>query len=178
MMKGSSIASFFVTLFNSAKSENLRWQQDKQDEIQALKNTKALEKQSLQAELKKRQALFEHQLAKVEQHHKTDLSMLKAQSDQQLRDYKQYLDSIDQLKTLIQDSYAHLPNAVSLLIHHHAKQMLNQMWECEDIKEKLGHEAKLIELMTAVHKDTLDLPLKTDANHQFPKRTLRLIKCD
>jgi len=177
-MNGSNIASFFVNLFNSAKSENLRWQQDKQDEIQSLKKTKALEKQSLQAELKKRQSQFEHQLAQMEQLHKTDLSMLKAQSEQQLRDYKQYLDSIDQLKTLIQGSYSHLPNAVSLMIHHHAKQMLNQMWECKDIQKKLGHEAKLIELMTAVHKDTLDLPLESDAGHQFPQRTLRLIKCD
>jgi len=163
-------------LFNSAKSENLRWQQDKQDKIQTLKNTKALEKQSLQAELKKRQAQFQHELAKMKQHHETDLSMLKAQSKQQLRDYEQYLDSIDQLKTLIQDSYLHLPSAVSLMIHHHAKLMLNQMWECEDFQEKLGHEAKLIELMTAVHEDTLDLPSEVNDKQQFPKRTLRLIK--
>jgi hypothetical protein len=176
-MNGSSFGSFFITLFNSAKSENLRWQQDKHDEIQALKNTKALEKQSLQAELKKRQVQFEHELAKMTQHHETDLSMLKAQSEQQIRDYKQYLDSIDQLKNLIQDSYSHLPSAVSLLIHYHAKQMLNQMWECEDFQEKLGHEAKLIELMTAVHQDTLNLT-KVNDKQQFPKRTLRLIRCD
>ncbi len=176
-MNGSNIGSFFANLFNSAKSENLRWQQDKQDEIQTLKNTKALEKQSLQAELKKRQVQFEHELAKMKQCHGTDLTMLRAQSEQQLRDYKQYLDSIDQLKTLIQDSYSHLPSAVSLLIHHHAKQMLNLMWECEDFQEKLGHEAKLIELMTAVHQDTLDLP-KVNDKQQFPKRTLRLIKSD
>ncbi len=178
-MNGSSIGLFFITLFNSVKSENLRWQQDKQDEIQALKNTKALEKQSLQAELKKRQVQFEHELAKMKQHYGTDLSMLKAQSEQQLHDYKQYLDSIDQLKTLIQDSYSHLPSAVSLMIHHHAKQMLNQMWECENIQEKLSYEARLIELMTAVHQDTLDLPSEINSDkQQFPKRTLRLIKSD
>lgn len=175
-MSGSSIGSFFINLFNSVKSGNLRWQQEKQDEIQTLKNIKAQDKQSLQADLKKRQAQFEHDLVKMKQVYATDISMLKAQSEQQLRDYKQFLDSIDQLKSLIQKSYSHLPSAVSLMIHHHAKQMLNQMWECEDIQEKLGHEAKLIELMTAVHEDTLDLSLKVSDDQQFPKRTLKLIK--
>lgn len=177
-MSGSSIGSFFINLFNSVKSGNLRWQQEKQSEIQTLKNLKALDKQSLQADLKKRQAQFEHELEKMKQTHATDISMLKAQSEQQLRDYKQFLDSIDQLKTLIQKSYSHLPSTVSLMIHHHAKQMLNQMWECEDIQEKLEHEAKLLELMTAVHNDTQDLPLEVVAEQQFPKRTLRLIKSD
>ncbi len=176
-MSGSSIGSFFINLFNAVKSGNLRWQQEKHNEIQLLKNTKAQEKLSLQADLKKRQAQFEHELIKMKQIHATDISMLKAQSEQQLRDYKQFLDSIDQLKSLIQKSYSHLPSAVSLMIHHHAKQVLNQMWECEDIQEKLKHEAKLIELMTAVHEDTLDLSLKDSSDEQqFPKRTLRLIK--
>ena len=175
-MNGSSIGSFFINLFNAVKSGNLRWQQDKHNEIQSLKNIKAQEKLSLQADLKKRQAQFEHELVKMKQIHATDLSMLKAQSEQQLRDYKQFLDSIDQLKSLIQKSYSHLPSAVSLMIHHHAKQVLNQMWECKDIQEKLKYEAKLIELMTAVHEDTLDLPLKVSDEQQLPKRTLRLIK--
>ncbi len=175
-MNSSDTGSFLARLFNSAKSENLRWQQEKQDEIQSLKKTRTLEKQSLQAELKKRQAQFEHELAKMKQMQGTDLAMLKAQSEQQFRDYKEYLDSIDQLKVLIQESYSHLPNAVSLLIHHHAKQMLNQMWECEDFQEKIGHEAKLIELMKAVHKDTLELPPEIGDKQQFPKRTLKLIK--
>ena len=175
-MTSSKIASFFMNLFLSAKSENLRWQQEKQQQIYSVKRNKERAKQTLQAELQKQKAEFVFQLTKMKQQHETSLTMFKAECEQQVRDYKQYLDSIDQLKSLIQKNYSHLPDAVSLTIHHHAKQILKQMWECQDIEEKLQHETRLIDLMTTVHQDTLD---SVDASHsdtQLPKRTLELIK--
>ncbi len=175
-MPNSKIASFFMNLFNSAKSENLRWQQENQQEIYALKSHKERAKQSLQVELEKQKAEFSFQLAKIKQQHEASLTMFKAECEQQIRDYKQYLDSIDQLKTLIQKSYSHLPDAVSLTIHHHAKQILKQMWQCQDIEKKLQHETRLIELMTTVHQDTLESADQSHSGTQLPKRTLELIK--
>ncbi len=172
----SKIASFFMNLFNSAKSENLRWQQEKQQEIFSLKTNKERAKQALQAELDKQKAEFAFQLEKIKQQHETSLTMLKAECEQQIRDYKQYLGSIDQLKTLIQKNYSHLPDAVSLTIHHHAKQILKQMWECQDVEEKLQHETRLIDLMTTVHQDTLESKNAGHPGTQLPTRTLELIK--
>ncbi len=165
-----------MNLFNSAKSENLRWQQEKQQEIYSLKRNKEQAKQTLQAELEKQKAEFAFQLAKLKQQHETSLTMFKAECEQQIRDYKQYLDSIDQLKTLIQKNYSHLPDAVSLTIHHHAKQILKQMWECQDFEEKLQHETRLINLMTTVHQDTLESADTSHSRPQLPERTLKLIK--
>ncbi len=175
-MTSSKIASFFMNLLNSVKSENLRWQQEKQQQIFSLKRSKEREKHTLQAELEKQKAEFSFHLTKMKQQHEASLTMFKAECEQQIRDYKQYLDSIDQLKTLIQKSYSHLPDAVSLTIHHHAKQILKQMWQCQDIEKKLQHETRLIELMTTVHQDTLESADQSHSVTQLPKRTLELIK--
>ena len=174
-MIGSSIGSFFMTLINSAKSENLDWQQEKQQQALSLRETKTLAKHELRAKLKTRQIQLQHELTILKQGHTSELSMLQAQCDQNVRDYKQYLDSIDQLKILIQESFSHLPDAVSLTIHHHAKQILQQMWSCENIQQKLQHESQLIHFMTAVHHDTSDPLPESVERPQLPNRTLDIM---
>jgi len=174
-MKGSSIGSFFMTLINSVKSANLDWQQERQQQAQSLHASKALAKHELRAKLKSRQVQLQHDITMLKQNQASELSMLQAQCDQNLRDYKQYLDSIDQLKILIQDSFSHLPDAVSLTIHHHAKQILQQMWASDDIQQKLQHESQLIQFMTAVHRDTLESPSESAEHPQLPNRTLEII---
>ena len=92
-----------------------------------------------------------------------------------IKDYKQYLSSLDQLKQSIQLSYAHLPIAVAYTIHHHAKQLLNKMWEAEDLETKLHFEMQLLQFMTTVHEDAR-LSLEQSSEQNLPKNTLNLIE--
>lgn len=164
-----------MNLIHSAKSEHLDWLQKKQPQALSLRESKALAQHELRSKLKTRQIQLQHELNTLKQGYKSELLMLQAQCDQDLEDYKQYLDSIDQLKILIQQSFAHLPSAVSLTIHHHAKQILKQMWDSDDIRKKLRHEAQLIQFMTAVHQDTLEPSPGRSDRQQLPTRALRMI---
>ena len=101
--------------------------------------------------------------------------MLKTKCNQDIKDYKQYLTSLEQLKKSIQLSYTHLPEAVAFTIHHHAKHLLNQMWEAKDFENKMRHEMQLINFMTTVHEDAR-LYIEGANNEQLPSRTLNLIK--
>lgn len=174
-MNGSNIGSFFMNLIYSAKSERLDWLQKKQSQALSLHESKVLARHELHSKLKTRKIQLQHELNTLKQGYKSELLMLRAQCDQDLKDYKQYLESIDQLKLLIQDSFSHLPNAVSLTIHHHAKQILKQMWDSDDIQRKLQHEARLIQFMTAVHQDTLKPSQDISDPQQLPTRTLKMI---
>jgi len=164
-----------MDILNAARSENLQWKKAKQSEALALRKSKALAQQSLRAELKRNQVRFEHECTVMKQGFEADIAMQKAQCSQNVRDYKHYLDSIDQLKVLIQTSFSHLPDAVSLTIHHHAKQMLNQMWASDEIKQKIKFEEQLIQLMTAVHQDTLEPSVEFPEHPALPVRTLKMI---
>ena len=164
-----------VKLFHSVKNENLHWKKANQDQQVALKHARVLSEKTLEAKLRKKSLRLEHEITLLRTKNDAELSMLKTKCKQDIRDYKQYLESLDQLKSSIKMSYTHLPEAVTFTIHHHAKQLLNQMWETEDFEQKIRHEIQLINFMTTVHEDAR-LYLEGVTTENMPERTLKLIQ--
>jgi hypothetical protein len=164
-----------VKLFHSVKDENLHWKNANQDQQVKLKHARVLAEKTLEAELKMKSVRLEHEITLLRTKNDAELSMFKTKCKQDIKDYKQYLASLDQLKRSIQASYTHLPEAVAFTIHHHAKQLLNQMWEAEDFEQKIQHEIQLINFMTTVHEDAR-LHLEGETTEKVPVRTLSLIQ--
>lgn len=164
-----------LRLFHAVKDENLNWQQLNQEQQLQLKHERILASKALEAELKKKSVKLEHDIDLLRTQHAADLAMFKTKCNQDIKDYKQYLAALDQLKKSIQLSYTHLPEAVAFTIHHHAKHLLNQMWDAKDIEHKMRHEMQLINFMTTVHEDAR-LNLEGDDAEKIPARTLNLIQ--
>ena len=170
-----SLVFTLVKLFHSVKDENLQWNKANQDQQIKLKHARVLASKTLEAELKKKSVQLEHEITLLRTKNDAELSMFKTKCKQDIKDYKQYLASLDQLKRSIQASYKHLPEAVAFTIHHHAKHLLNQMWEAEDFEQKMQHEIQLIKFMTTVHEDAR-LHLEGATTEKLPERTLSLIQ--
>jgi hypothetical protein len=164
-----------LKLFHSVKDENLQWKTANQDQQVKLKHARVLAAKTLEAELKKKSVQLEHEITLLRTKNDAELSMFKTRCKQDIKDYKQYLTSLDQLKRSIQASYTHLPEAVAFTIHHHAKYLLNQMWEAKDVEQKMQHEIRLIKFMTTVHEDAR-LHLEGASTENLPERTLGLIQ--
>jgi len=164
-----------VRLFHSIKDENLQWQENNQDRQARLKKAHVLAEQQLAAELKKRSVQLAHEVSLLKTQHETELSLFKTKCKQDIKDYKRYLKSLDQLKHSIQTRYPQLPEAVAFTIHHHAKYLLHEMWEADDYETKMLHEMQLIKFMTTVHEDARLYPEEEKAGH-LPENTLRLIE--
>ncbi len=166
-----SVVSFFYSL----KDENLQWQVTNQEQLLKLKHERALAEKALEIELKNKSVQLAHEISLLETKNETELIILKTQCKQDIKDYKQYLSSLDQLKQSIQLSYVHLPVAVAFTIHHHAKQLLNKMWDADDIEIKMHFEMQLLQFMTTVHEDAR-LNLEETSEEKLPQRTLNLIQ--
>lgn len=166
-----------VKLFHAVKEENLDWQSQNQDQQNQLKQAKILADYELSAQLKKKAVQLEHDIALLKNQHTTELAMYKTKCQQDLQDYQQYLEALNQLKRTIKDSYQHLPEALAFTIHHHAKQLLDRMWEADDFTEKMRYEMQLIRLMAAIHEDAR-LQLAGESVSQLPENTLGLLKVD
>lgn len=164
-----------VSLFHSVRDEDLKWQQANQHGLAKLKHDRVLAEKALEAELKKRSVQLEHDISLLKTKHDAELSMFKTKCKQDVKDYKQYLDALDQLKSSIQSSYTHLPEAVAFAIHHHAKYLLNRMWEADDFEQKMQLEMQLIQFMTTVHEDARSY-LEGAATESLPEKTLSLIR--
>lgn len=176
----SRITNWFVRavrLAHAIKDERLRWRLANHEQQSQLKTAQALHERALTAQLQKKAAELAHELAVLKTKHETELSLYKNRCEQDIKDYKQYLEALGQLKRSIQSSYPHLPEAVAFTIHHHAKQLLNKMWEEQDFRQKMLLEMQLIQFMTAVHEDArqhLDNP--NNENQQLPAKTLNLLQ--
>jgi len=170
-----TILNKIIKLFHSVKDENLKWQLANQGDQTKLKHARVLAEKALEAELKKKSVQLEHDISLLKTKHDAELSMFKTKCKQDVKDYKQYLAALDQLKSSIQASYTHLPEAVAFTIHHHAKYLLNKMWEAEDFEQKMQHEMQLIRFMTTVHEDAR-LHLEGETTENLPERTLNLIQ--
>ncbi len=153
------------------RDENLHWQLSRQQEVVALRRAQVLAEQALVAQLQKQAQQLAHELAVNQARNQNELAMVKTQCQQDLKDYQHYLQSLDKLKESLRASYAHLPEAVAFTIHHHAKQMLNRMWDERDSQEKLKLEMQLIQFMTAVHEDS-QRSLQADEPGGVPQKTL------
>ena len=164
-----------VKIFHSVRDENLQWKTANQDQQVKLKQARVLAEKALEAELKKKSVQLEHEITLLKTKNNTELSMFKTKCKQDIKDYKQYLASLDQLKRSIQASYKHLPEALAFTIHHHAKYLLNQMWEAKDLEQKMRYEMQLIHFMTTVHEDAR-LHLENATAEKFPEKTLSLIQ--
>ncbi len=170
-----TILKNIIKIFHSVKDENLKWQLANQDSQTKLKHARVLAEKALETELKKKSVQLEHDISLLRTKQNAELSMFKTKCKQDVKDYKQYLNALDQLKSSIQASYTHLPEAVAFTIHHHAKYLLNKMWEAEDFEQKIQHEMRLIRFMTTVHEDAR-LYLEGANTESLPERTLHLIQ--
>ena len=164
-----------VRFFYSLKDEDLQWQTANQEQLLKLKHERAMAEKALEIALKNKSVLLAHEISLLEVKNEAELMMLKTQCKQDIKDYKQYLASLDQLKQSIQLSYTHLPVVVAFTIHHHAKQLLNKMWEADDLETKMRFEMQLLKFMTTVHEDAR-LNLEETSEQKLPQKTLNLIQ--
>jgi len=164
-----------VKLFHSVKDENLHWQTANHQQLSKLRQARIIQEQELAAQLQKKSVQLAHELALLKTRHDAELSMFRTRCEQDIKDYKHYLKALEQLKSSIQNSYAHLPEAVAFTIHHHAKQLLNKMWETENFEEKMRLEMRLIHFMAVVYEDTR-LYLENGNDEGLPEKTLALIQ--
>lgn len=170
-----TILNKLIKLFFSIKEQNLQWHQANHVDMATLKQSRVLAEKMLEAQLKKKSVILEHDISLLKTKHDTELTMLKIKSKQDITDYKQYLAALDTLKNSIQTSYTHLPEAIAFTIHHHAKYLLNQMWETEDFEQKMHLELQLIRFMTTVHEDALAY-LEGTSTEKLPEKTLSFIE--
>lgn len=164
-----------VKLLHRIRDRNLQWNRDNQTQQAELKQKRILAEKALEAELRKHSVQLEHEINLMKTRHDAELSMYKTRCKQDIKDYQHYLDSLDQLKKSIQNSYAHLPESVALTIHHHAKHLLHNMWEAEDHEQKIRYEMQLIQFMAAVHEDAR-LHLEDTTVRKLPESTLKLLQ--
>ncbi len=161
----------------SVKDKNLRWQSANQAQRLNLAHDRLLAEKDLAAQLTQKSVQLAHDIELLKTRQATELTLLKSRCKEDIKDYQDYLAALDALKQDIQASFAHLPDAIALTIHHHAKSLLNTMWEATDFAEKAASERQLIQFIATAQKEAL-LHRSGQRVSELPHDTLQMLTQD
>ena len=129
-----------------------------------LKQLNEVNQVQIEQEVKLLKIKFSEQLIRVKQR--------EAQTTQ---DYQEFLEMIDEMKSQIVEAYPDMPKVMALVIHQHAKQLIDEMWNNPDERTQNQYRARLTRFIKVVYDDTSQ-GLMTRQPRQTPDKTLKLIE--
>jgi hypothetical protein len=167
---------FLTEFIISVRSANTQWMEKNLEVIYKNRKRKENLELELQHEIRVRRSEIEHELEKLATEQAGELERLKMKVERDIRNYANFLDELDTMKAQIVAAFKEAPPTVALLIHRHASELLNQMWNEENLEARKSLEGKLIDLMDSVSADVKALRESEDGSYFSPKKSLRLIK--
>ncbi len=142
MSIGYDLARFALDFVSTIRSGDIEWQKRNIEEIELLRRRKMM----LSAET-------QHELDKLKKHHEELLKQWEEKQTRITRNYKEFLDSIDDMKQMVLQTFTDMPKPMAYIIHHKAQEMLDDSWHNADAKSRELCRAKLTNLMLLLAKD-------------------------
>ncbi len=148
---------------------------------QALGRDKAARRQSIldKAELKQlkevKRAQIEHEVELSKIKFAEQLNRVREREAQTTRDYKEFLEMIDDMKIQIVEAYPEMPKVMALIIHQHAKRLIDEMWNNPSDELQNQCRIRLTRFIKVVYDDTAQGLLTGDSG-KTPEKTLNYIE--
>ncbi|BCX89553.1 type III secretion protein O [Methylomarinovum tepidoasis] len=162
-------------ILREIRGERRRWRRERETDLLALRRRQVEVELDLEAEKRRRQLHLEQELERMRRQFELELTLLEKKQEQDLRDYERYLAAVDQLQVQLRHAFSQAPEVIVLTLHHHAKRLLDRMWEAEDLQQRLQREQEFVKFLTTVYEDTLQATTTEGTEPLLPRRALRLM---
>jgi hypothetical protein len=146
------------------------------DTIYKNREKKEMLELDLQEQIQKRKAEIQQELNKLSLEYEGELERVKMKVTQETRDYANFLKELDAMKAQIVAAFKSATPITALLIHRHASELLNQMWNEVDLDQRKVLEGRLLDLFSSVTDDVVTLKASEDGAYYLPEKTLKLIR--
>ncbi len=163
MIKSFLFSSWLIQFIHAINPDDTEWRRKKLAELTAIKKQKRIN-----------DARMEHELEILKIQFAEELERTRERERRITQDYKEFLDHIDHLKEQIVEAFPEMPKVLALLIHQHAKRLIDEMWNSPDEQAQKLYRMKLAEFLKVVSDDT-NQSLLQDQKSRIPERTLKLI---
>ena len=152
-----------MQFIRTVNPDDTEWHRQKLNEMSSLKKQNRVN-----------DAQIEHELAILKIQFSQELERTRERETRITQDYREFLENIDDMKSQIVEAFPDMPKALALLIHQHAKQLIDDMWNNPDERAQNLYRAKLTEFLKVVFDDTSQSALE-EHKPKIPERTLKLI---
>ncbi len=131
------------------------------------------------AEFRKQEHIFDlqtqQQLKKLEIQFTEQLKRVQERESRITQDYRELLDNIDEMKIHIVESFPEMPKVMALIIHQHAKQLVDKMWNDSTEHDQRFFQAELASFLELIFDDTTRV-LTDKSSSKIPLKTLAHIE--
>lgn len=158
------LARFVINFVAGLRNGDTEWQKQKLNEIAELNKIKQIHKENL-----------DHELNMLKCKHDGELLRLQESERRLFNDYKDYLDSLDEMKVQLLNTFTNMPKPLIHILHHHAKQIVDEMYKVNDRNSQVMIKARLSEFFKTIYSDTAKA-IKCNGNYNLPEETLKLIE--
>lgn len=164
MAISENIGKFISRIFYTVKTESAEWQKANLPELDKLKHDRALANLELKQSLDKMEIRF-----------KEECNRIRIEEERQTMQFKEFLDSIDEMKSNMLSYYTTMPKPIALMIHHHAGELLKEAWFSQDTRARLRNQTRFTDLMLTITEDLAELGNDATAR-ALPEKTLAFIQ--
>lgn len=164
MAISENIGKFVSRIFYTVKTESAEWQKANLSELDQLKHERAVAKLELKQSLEKMELRF-----------KEECNRIRLEEERQTIQFKEFLDSIDEMKASMLTCYTSMPKPIALMIHHHAAELLKEAWFSQDTRERLKNQTRFTDLMLTITEDLAELGGEAPQK-ALPEKTLAFIQ--
>jgi broad specificity phosphatase PhoE len=160
---GYDLARIAIEFISTIKRGDVEWQQQKLKEVTELRKQRQISEAEIKHELELLQIKFSEEIKRVQERESSIT-----------RDYKDFLQQIDDMKQKIVQTFPDMPIPIALIIHSHAKRLLDDMWRNSDERMRELYTTKLAEFMMLVYDDTQYILTNKD-QPKFPTKTMHML---
>jgi hypothetical protein len=164
MTDAYELARLVVDFVSNLRPGDHEWQKKRLAHIAELKKMK-----------KSLDATIEHELEMLKIKFGQELIRERENQSRITRDYKEFLDSLDEMKERVKQTFVNMPPPMVFIIHNHARELLDDCWRNSDERAREICKTRLTDLMLIVYEDAQQAMIdKSDI--KIPKKTLELIR--
>lgn len=174
----TNLAKMISELKIATKVANLKWMEDNiQDIYEGRKKRKLLE-MDFQREIERKKADLDQEWRLLELEYEGELKKFKMKVERDIKGYEDFLNALDEMQSQFILDFKDVPPVMALLIHRHASELLNQMWNEGDPIKREALRVKFLDVLSNMAADVMTLKASEDGTYFLPERTLKLIKGD
>lgn len=176
MEVASGVVKIISELKIATKVANIRWMEDNAHVIYENRKKKKMLEMDFKKEIRVREMEIEKELRTLAEEYEGEFKQTVMKVEQDIKSYERFLSELEKAQSQFILQFESVSPVMALLIHRHASELLNQMWNEEDPSQRRDLEVRLMDVLNSMAEDVVALKKTSEKDCHLPERTIKLMR--
>lgn len=169
----NNFARSIMEFVNELRDQNLEWKRARIDDKHDLQEKEDIGRANRKGRAMEERIKYENAIKEQKLKHEQQMEAIKISGEHRLKNYKDFLHAVNDMKQDLRRLYPEMPLVTALLLHHHASDLLDKMWHEKDEYEHERLKGRFVKFLLAAQDDALSI--SSESNH-IPRKMIELLE--